>query len=135
MAQHISGTRAQHEQAQAYVNDIRFEISKASADLAGVGREAISAASENSRRLTEEMAAEGEATRELLADGFIALGQLNAEGFERIEQVGWRQLDVTCEGFETIHVDLRENTRTIQSVALILECGLGNIEAQLGSLA
>lgn len=135
MARHISGTRAQHEQAQAYVNDIRFEISKASADLAGVGHEAIAKASENRRRLREDIAAEGEATRDLLADGFTVLGRLNAKGFERIEQATRHVAEATREGFETIHFDLCENTRAVQSVALILDCGLGNIEARLGSLA
>jgi len=145
MAQHYSGTgmnRAQHAQVQAYVGDIRFEISKASADLAGIGRAGFSAIAKGQKRIVAEsqrtqqaIAAEGEATREVTLEGFTALGRLTAEGFGRLHTATERLHTATQEGLATIHFDLRDNITELRHIAFVAERGLGNIEAQLGSLA
>jgi hypothetical protein len=141
MAYHIdpSLTPAQHRQNQAYVDDLRLEISTGAAKLAGLSREtnrtiAAEAAatreeiSAQAAATRDEIAAEGEATRETLVEGFTALGQVNAAGFRMLDEA-------TRQGFETIHLDLRENTEAVWAVSSTLEIGFAHIDTRLGALA
>lgn len=115
-----------HLQAEAYLQDIRWEISsralKVGASVDALKEQGIhieSAVAAGAAAVTEQ----GEATRAILGEGFDRVG----EGLETLA-------DVNAAGFVRLHMDLNEVNSSLHEMSAKFDYGLGQISSRLGAI-